>query len=506
MGVNNLSQSDNEHEYLDRAAEVAAKKVARLPKNDPDKMVALIDDIAKEDDIHQGLLVRFKSEVMKKAEQLRKKAKTEQEKQIIGKFEGKVQMVDGHFFPAGLHQNSKLGEFDNSKKVTAAVVAGTVVAGAAMIAVGASFPWLVALGVAEEAARRLLKDKIWGNSLDKELREIQADEVEIEKSRAEIEMLRAEKKSLWQCVKIGSQVFMNQAESRGLPSGGFFNGLEAAYDLRLKQKERAAANQDKLKTLEKKEKNLATRKAALEKALQKAEELRGKGRELFTETFNRANPKGELDLLLDAKETMDENVFDARLEDLRNRVREFGDKVGIVRMEYFLDEKLREKRMAVPLQPGEEQEYMLPANDKEASKEKIQIERWWEKTFDAKLGQRDLEDFIKNARAKNPNFYKKLVAGKVSKKEQKALRFFFTGEAKGLKEKMDKERRMDLTPENVLEMTEMATEVAEDSGDPDKLFKDFAEKWQGRNTQNFGEAYEFLKKGLNPWETKLKAA
>jgi len=476
--------SESQQNYYDALTAEKAREIVRGEKSS-DEADALINAILEQDLLHEKQKERFRKDVLKKVAEMKAKAKSEREQNIIREYEGKFLAVDGKMRPAGVQENFRVR-----------VRAGKFEVGN-------------------------ICRKIWGNSIDadhlaKILDEIKQLEEDIEKNKVEIEMLKAAREATatilgsekfgitFGVTKAGliKEIYLNKLKAKGWTSIfstelNLWESYKAARDLKEKNEaEYRREGKKQIAVLEKEEQTLSRRKELLEAALKKVEKMREDGRQLFLKVFGQ-----QLQVLLRNRELMDENDYHERLDEMRKKVREFGKSSGIVNMEYFLNEALGIKP-EISSAPTDVVFYKQPRTSLEINEERVRVGKKWKDLFGDDLAEDDISFLIEELRKDDPAFLNDFIADKPSAETVMVcdlFKFLFAGKAPGNagKEILASSRRLKLSVKEVLDHLQGVKEVAHEYKDkPDELrsiMLTFAEKWPNEYT---AEDFEYIHKSV----------
>lgn len=450
--------SKHDREYYESVVAETVKQVSKVKGTDEAKEADAIIRKALEDDaLHMDLKMRLRREVLQRSTDLKKKSKDEREQQIVEKFEGNVAAIDGKYFPAGVDEN---------------------------------FSVKVRVGN--------LLQRVWGRSVDADelsniINQVKDLEEKIKENRVQLEVLKAARESTSSLIGFPSvglevgvtkmslvkEIYRMKKEARG---GGWssvfstemnlWNSFKAAAEQKaVNELEYRSKAKEKIKTVEKETKTLEDNKKILEAALQKIEQLRQNGRNLFQMTFGK-----QLDVLLQNREELSQEEFDAQIDTLRKQVKSFGDNAGITYMEYFLNEAIGIKPLVI--RKGEKAAYIEPQSQREIAKEKVLIGNWWKKVFATKVNESYVDALIPLLREKNPKFLKDILDGKTDPNIDMTLQFFFSGKLDG-REVLDSKRRAQLSPEQIAKYVEVASRH-KDQAQLKQALAAFANRWPSR--------------------------
>lgn len=488
-----------EQDFHERLVDQTAKRAQRMPQNSSEQLVNLIDQVAVSEGLQKTEAERFRRDVMKKVSAWQKTYHSEKEAKIFKQFDGAVEVANQKFFPAGLSKDFSVSLDENSREGKAALATG-VVGGAMLVAGGA--PLLAAGGflVAAEIVRRLSKKKIDGEKIYDKITKVNNRREGVANGESALAKMKAEEVGLWECFKLARQVGRHRDKSVGVLNLGFFDGLDAAAELRDQQ---SVSQKQERKKLEKNKKKLVKEEAELKIALEKIEDLRKDGRELFEKTFNRSKKDkkdpskvylGEVDLLLKERDQLDEYTYNQRVDGLRKKVRGYGDSIGIVRMDYFLNEKLGIKPPIV--ERIGQQDYAEPVGAKEQARERMEVSRWWERVLDPKPTDQGVNGLITTLRKENPLLLRQIATRKVDEQKEALMTFLFTGK-NGTSEQLATDRLMTLNPKNILDVAMYKVQLS-DPAAREIVFKQFAAKWQDYKADDFEYVYDMIVKGITP--------
>lgn len=460
--------SEAEEQLYSLTIEEAVEEVSKLPKDSADAADAIIQRFLNDVQLHEKKRVIFRGEVLQKVAEQKRKAEDERERKILEKFEGHIADIDGKLSFAGVDENEKF------------YVRGGTLFG------------------------RIFGERYNADKTDKILREVQKLEDEIEEKRLKIEMLRASYEASRSLVKNARQIFKAKREGRFVV--GYIDDRIASWRAAKSQKERATERykkSDDLKRISKEEKQLAQKKDVLTKLRQKVDERRKNGRRIFEEQFGK-----QVEIL----QQMSSHEQKKELDRLREDVQEFGAKLGIVSMEYFLNEALgiSPKTSGLTLRFVKDEKtgemkrvYEAPLTAKEAAQELATLSRWCEFIFGSAPTPNEMSTILTSLREQEPALLTQ------SLQEQKSgtpspimyeLRFLFSGkDTKGL-EILESSRRAHSAPENVVRLLRYASEHEGVTQDRlQNIFETFADRWPDEyKAEDFGYIFDFLKENKEP--------
>jgi hypothetical protein len=466
--------TESENRYAEALAQARAKEIVKGKKNESEAD-ELINKILDTDELHVHNRERFRQMVMKKVEEMKQKAHDDREKKIVEEYEGKLLKIDGDMLrPSGVQKDFKVR-----------VRAGKFEIG--------------------NIGRRIWGHSVNADKLGKMVDEIKEIETQIEENKIRLEMLKSARTATATVVGVDrlgmtveftkasliKDIYRNKMKSKGWTSLfstdlNLWDSYKAAKELKEKnQKEYAAKDtggKATMKQIEERGKQLENKKAVLEAALKRVEDLREHGRQLFTSAFGE-----QLAVLQRNRDMMDDDDYKRHAGDIREKVKAFGKSMGIVNMEYFLNEALGIKP---EISSDGKVVYEEPQTSLEKERERVKVVQWWEKNFGKKASESEITSLIASLRKEDPELLREMVKGDSFELEAKidtVIKFLFSGRMPGTagKEVLAVSRRAILNVENVMKYLKIAKKVsAEFKGkDVNKLtdiFTDFAEKLPSR--------------------------
>lgn len=437
-----LSSAEEQHYKL--AVEESAQKIARVEAGKATEVNDLIEQLYAAEYRDDELRERFMRDVIKRAAELHAKIKNDRERTIVDEFEGKISIEKG----AGPKGEDVMRQVGVEKKFSFRVRG----------------KWWDLLGV-----------KVTQEQLNAWLDEAKQAEQEIAKHKVELAMYKAARQSMKRAKTI-LKVLKKAVENTST------DVLKASVKNYMDNREKSAQLS---KAITAEEKELAKKKERLELALKKIEEKRQHGRELFDKAF-----KPQLQVLLVHKKEMAQADFDAKLIELRNQVKAFGNSVDIVHMEFFLNEALGIKPLIYENDPV----YAQPQTEKEKARELARAGKWWRTVFETPASDGDINRFTDQLRKINPSFLTEIVERELDTKVAYVLRFLYRGKLSG-KIVLPLRRLAKLDPVNVAEKIKLAAGVAADADWEDRA-KTFSDNWKDYSIDEFDYAYNLIKKGV----------
>jgi hypothetical protein len=450
-------QSESERNYYEALTSEAAKeavKAAEGPKKESAESV--IKKILDRESIFQDKIDRFTRDVLKKADDLKSKAKDEREARIVQKYEGEVKVAGGKVRPAGIQENFRF-----------------------RVRTGNIYRRIVGHGVDADKLNELMQD-------------VQRIEDQMERNKIELAQLKAAREATSTIIgseRLGieygftkgslvKQIYAAKYKARGwraffTSETTLYDSYAAARDLKARHDlEYKTEGKAKIAALEKEAKELATKKQMLDAALQRVESMRSDGRAIFESTFG-----NELNVLVEGRETLGEEEFVKRIAEMRAKTEKFGKEAGFVGMDFFLKESLKKRDidLAMFAKPGE---YTQPQTAVEKGRERVRLGKWYEEVFLKKPAEGEISALIDSLRKDNPEFLK--IFGEKKEPDKKAdmiLQFLFTGECPKGRTLLVSGRRAALNPENIVKFVKIADEAAKKAGSEDaikKMLEDFA--------------------------------
>ncbi len=381
MDINNKTKL--EEELLGAAVESTAEKAVHQKKmGKAEKFDELVKEAAKQIELQDAKLDKFKEMVMHQVLEMESKAQSEQDVRIMHKFKDAVVSIDGTLRPAGVKKGFKGNE-----------------------------------------------------GLAKSLREVDALEEQKKATKAELEYYEAQRTgwiaSSKDCIKSAFVMWNEHRAAAGFFNRGHFSALASGFSSALEDKRAAREHQDaKVKDLQRVTKSLDKRKKKLDERLAKVNVLRERGQALFNDKFG-----NELAVLLKERENPAFIDFEGKLARLRARVIKFGKDNKYVSFVYFLDQKLEAlgyNTHAIREESEHTDLYFKPKTKIETAKEKIKVAAWYREIFGEDANPNLLEGFIDKMRSKAPLRLKELNEGKLKDDLLKEhLRFLFKGEIAG---------------------------------------------------------------------------
>ncbi|MFA5829695.1 MAG: hypothetical protein WC843_04325 [Candidatus Gracilibacteria bacterium] len=459
MKHESVAQNAPNHEeaYLNELVEVTAKKAVKAHDNS-ERFNELIEDAQNEAESYGAASGKIYDRVMAKVVDLEAKARSKRDSEAIKQYKGRVILIDKKYRPA--NDNGQYGtvgddekdpdemEDDEKKKRLSHAPAGL-----------------------HKKTKVTVKNRLlWRNKrldvqeLDELMKQVEEKEAEIRKYELRIKLLKVSQKNTRKLAK-DMAGFIQDSQGNWFTSGEWVR--VAARSL----KQEAGKHYDEkntVKALAKAQKKNEGKKSELKMAMEEITTLQDRGLGIFKANFgSKEDPESEIGLLLANKAEMDPEEYDKDIKALRERVRKFGEKNGIIYMEYYLNQVLGIKPGVMQVMPSEANQYKtiedktaytVPVDKKEIAAEKFAVAKRWKEFFGTDPLSGEVEGLIMKLRNNNTEFLNWLrkdpnVDLPKDDPDVIVLKFLFTGKLDGKKGALNEDFFVTpINPDNILKV------------------------------------------------------
>lgn len=462
-GNPNISNADRR--LYELTVEEAVEEVSKLPKGEVNQAEAIIQQFLDDVEMHVDSANKFRGEVLRKVADQKLQAEDDRERKILEKFEGQVVSADKQLRFAGVDTKQKF-----------------YVRGGSLL-------------------RRIFGKRYNAADVNDLLHDVQKLEDDIEQNQLQLDMLKASYEASRKSLQNARKIFKSKREGRFVV--GYMDDAVTSWKAARGQKKRATqeyetSGKQQIKEINTKSKELNKQKDVLTELRKKVDARRKNGRDIFENQF------GEQVQILRQMSGKQQKQEEKRL---REDVRVFGQNLGVVYIEYFLNEALgvapkTAGALVLDERGGARPEgivYQEPLTEREAAQEMAVLSRWCEFVLGRAPSEGQLLPILAYLRDQEP----RLLSQNLQTQQTKAitpamyeLRFLLTGKDLNGKELLDTSRCARQTPENIGRLLRYATEHQLSKNDLSALFERFAkdDEFQNYNAQDFDYILEFLKK------------
>lgn len=466
---------NHEEAYLNELVEVTAKKAVKA-HDKSERFNELIEDAQKEAESYGADSEKIYDRVMAKVVDLEAKARSKRDSEAIKQYKGRVILIDKKYHPANDDgQYSDIGddETDPDKMDDEAKQKRLSHAPA---------------GLHKKTKVTVKNRLLWRNKrldvqeLDELMKKVEEEEAEIKKHELRIKLLKVSQKNTRKLAK-DMAGFIQDSQGNWFTSGEWVRF--AARSL----KQEAGKHYDEkntVKALAKAQKKIKGRQEELKMAMEEITTLQDRGLGIFKEAFgSKEDPESEIGLLLANKDSAE---YDKDIKALRERVRKFGEKNGIIYMEYYLNQVLGIKPGVMQVSATEARGniklenktgYTVPVDKKEIAAEKFAVAKRWKEIFGTDPLSGEVEGLITKLRNNNTeflNFLKNEANMELPKNDPRVivLKFLFTGKLGENKQGLDKNFLVTpINPDNILKVVKEVEKYWQKVKSVDELNKYF---------------------------------
>lgn len=443
-----IKYTDAEKGYYDAVLEERAQEIANAPEGT--NVEDLIKGIIENANLNETLQSRFMRDLLRRIKELKAiHSKSPEEVAVVEEFEGACQIIDGKYLPKG---------FDKDKfrvRVSKPVRAKDL--------------WDV--GVLGVMFKRVFGETVDAEKFSEIIEKARIEEEKIETMKRELELIRLERKSA------GDLLIM-------LGEKGFMRALGATV--------RSAAIDPAKMMLKKRaitrgEKELPLLLKDREKTLAAVEKMRAKYRAIFDLKF-----KPQLQSIEDRRAIMPPREYRTEIEELRKKVKEYGEKRGF-HMETFFDEELG-------INP--ETPVVTPETNTEKLRKRSLVGKFWREITGKGLPDSDLSKLIASLNSPQYHGIYDMIIGNKAEDIVSVTKFFFQKEY-GLKEG----RIATPTPDNLLAILKFVPDYAElDENTRKEVFSKFAgDDYKDHNAIDFDQFFDEILKEVKKEKEKTSA-